>query len=236
MERLQKVIANSGITSRRKAEELIVNGEVSVNGEVIRELGFKVNDRDIINVMGKKIRKEVKEYYVLNKPRGYICSLSDELDRPVVTELINTKSRIYPVGRLDYDTTGLLIMTNDGDFANKLSHPSYRIEKTYLAKIDGHLNMEEYHKLKAGVMIDNKHCKALRLKIKKVDKEKNFDLVSITINVGINHVVKRMFAAVGHEVLKLKREQIGPLHIGDLKSGEYRILSDMEIKMIKSKS
>ena len=151
MERLQKLIAESGICSRRKAEELILKGKVKVNGEVITKLGTKVDSNDVILVDGKKIKTEKKEYYLLNKPRNYICSLEDKEGRKIITELIDTKARIYPVGRLDYDTTGLIIMTNDGTLANILMHPKNRVEKTYLAKIKPCLTMEELFSLKAGI-------------------------------------------------------------------------------------
>ena len=230
MERLQKVIANAGVTSRRKAEELIRQGKVKVNGEVITELGYKVDNNDVVMVMDEVIAQERKEYYLLNKPRGYICAVSDDKGRKVVTELIDTNARIYPVGRLDYDTTGLLILTNDGELANKLQHPSKGISKTYMAKIRGHLTMGEYHSLKDGVMLDGTLVVPSRLKIKKHDEERNIDMVEITINVGLNHVVKKMFQAVNHDVIKLKRESIGKLSLGKLQTGEYRELSKQEIK------
>ena len=230
MERLQKVIANAGVTSRRKAEELIKQGKVKVNGEVITELGYKVDNNDVVMVMDEVIAQEKKEYYLLNKPRGYICAVSDDKGRKVVTELIDTNARIYPVGRLDYDTTGLLILTNDGELANKLQHPSKGISKTYMAKIRGHLTLSEYHSLKDGVMIDGTLVVPSRLKIKKHDEERNIDMVEITINVGLNHVVKKMFQAVNHDVIKLKRESIGKLSLGKLQTGEYRELSKQEIK------
>ena len=156
MERLQKLIAESGFTSRRKAEELIVSGKVKVDGNVVTELGTKVNKDVKIEIDGKILKLEQKEYYLLNKPREYICSLDDEKGRKIVTDLIATKARIYPVGRLDYDTTGLLILTNDGELTNILSHPSSGVEKTYLAKIEGILTSEEIAKLKKGIVIDNK--------------------------------------------------------------------------------
>jgi len=229
MERLQKVIAASGISSRRKAEKLITDGCVSVNGNIVTILGTKVDNNDIICVNGKQITKENYEYYLLNKPRGYICSLSDEVNRKVITELIDTDKRIYPVGRLDYDTTGLILLTNDGNLANILMHPSNKVEKTYLAKIEGCLSMEELHKLKTGIVIDNILCKPIRVKIRKHDIVKNNDYVEITITEGRNHIVKKLFKAVNHSVEKLKREKYGFLELGDLQSGEYRILSLKEV-------
>lgn len=229
MERLQKVIAAAGIASRRKAEELIVAGKVTVNGEVVKTLGTKVNGGDIITVNGRQLAKESYEYYLLNKPREYICSVNDEFKRKVVTDLIATNKRIYPVGRLDYDTTGLLILTNDGTLANILMHPKNGVEKTYVAKIEGNLSMEELHKLKMGIVIDGVLCKPLRVKIKKHDIVKCVDIVEVVITEGRNHIVKNLFKAVNHEVIKLKREKYGFLELGNLKSGEYRPLSIKEV-------
>jgi 23S rRNA pseudouridine2605 synthase len=234
MERLQKVIANSGYTSRRKAEELIVAGKVSVNGEIVKELGVKVSETDAIMVEGKPLSKsEKKVYYLLNKPSGYICSLKDEKGRKVVTELIDTNIRIYPVGRLDYDTTGLLILTNDGDFANLLSHPSNNVEKTYRATIDGILTVEEIYALKDGIDIDGVKVVPTRVKIKKKNVNKNTQIVELSIVEGRNHIVKRVFEKIGHPVLKLKRERYAFLDVEDLRIGEYRDLTVKEIKKLK---
>lgn len=235
MERLQKVIANLGYCSRRKAEELISMGSVYVNGTQVTELGTKVNNSDIIVIDGKTINKNVqKEYYLLNKPRGVICSVKDELNRRIVTDLINTEARIYPVGRLDYDTTGALILTNDGDFANTLMHPSNEVEKTYLAITEGIMTTEEIYKLKSGITIDGTKVIPKRLKIKKRDLEKNREKVEITIIEGKNHIVKKMFEAIGHPVNKLTRERIAFLDVKGLKSGEYRLLTHDEVKRLKS--
>ena len=233
MERLQKVIANSGYCSRRKAEELISSGQVYVNGEMVTELGTKVSGNETIVVEGVTLSKDTrKEYYLLNKPRGYICSLKDDKGRKVVTELINTKERIYPVGRLDYDTTGALILTNDGDFANILMHPSNEVEKTYLAIIEGVMTTEEIYKLKEGVVIDGIKVTPKRLKIKKKDLEKNKSKVEITIVEGRNHIVKKMFEAIGHPVNKLTRERLAFLDVKGLQSGEYRYLTNDEVKQL----
>ena len=234
MERLQKVIAQAGIASRRKAEELIKDGKVKVNGKVVTELGIKVSTSDSIEVNNKFIEKEVKEYYLLNKPRGVITSTSDEKGRKTVTELINTSARIYPVGRLDYDTTGALLLTNDGEFANILMHPTSEVDKVYLAKLEGIIKGEQINKLKDGVMIDDILVKASRVKLKKVNQESNTCMVEITIHEGKNHQVKRMFEAVGYHVEKLTRERIGIFQIKDLKSGEYRKLSPKEVQIIYS--
>lgn len=235
MERLQKVIASSGFTSRRKAEELIKNKKVSVNGKIVTELGTKVSFEDSIVVDGTLLKKETnKEYYLLNKPRGIISSVSDDKNRKTVVELINTDTRIYPVGRLDYDTTGLILLTNDGELTNILSHPSNNIEKTYIAKIEGILDAEDINKLKRGIIIEGKKCKPVRFKVRKKDKEKNNSLIEITIVEGRNHIVKKLFHELKHEVIKLKRETYAFLTLGDLKSGEYRQLSIKEVKKLYS--
>ncbi len=233
MERLQKVIANSGYTSRRKAEELIKNGYVYVNGKLITELGTKVNSNDEIMVEGVNLNKiSKKEYYMLNKPRGYICSLDDEKGRNIVTELIDTKERIYPVGRLDYDTTGLLILTNDGNLANILMHPSNDITKTYIAKLEGILTMEEYFRLKDGIVIDGVKCVPKKVKIRKKTLETNTCMVEISIVEGRNHIIKKLFASVNHSVIKLKRESFAFLSVKNLKSKEYRELTREEVKKL----
>ena len=234
MERLQKVIAASGAASRRKAEEMIKLGKVKVNGEVITELGLKVTPKDIIEVDNKVIEKEQKEYYLLNKPRGVITSTSDEKGRKTVIEYINTDARIYPVGRLDYDTTGAILLTNDGEFANIITHPKNRIDKVYLAKVEGILKVDDIEKLKKGIKIDNTMVNASRVKIKKINKEKNTCMVEITIHEGKNHQVKKMLEAVSHPVIKLTRERIGSFQITDLKSGEYRKLTPKEIQIVYS--
>ena len=234
MERLQKIIAQSGIASRRKAEELIKEGKVKVNGKVITELGTKVNTSDTIEVNNKILEKETKEYYLLNKPRGVITSTSDEKGRKTVLDFINTSARIYPVGRLDYDTTGALLLTNDGEFANILMHPTSEVDKVYLAKLEGIIKGEQINQLKDGVMLDDILVKASRVKLKKVNQESNTCMVEITIHEGKNHQVKRMFEAVGYHVEKLTRERIGIFQIKDLKSGEYRKLSPKEVQIVYS--
>lgn len=235
MERLQKVIANSGYTSRRKAEELITSGKVYVNGNKVVELGTKVSLDDDIVVEGVTLNKNVKKvYFLLNKPRGYICSLKDEGGRKTVDSLIDTEERIYPVGRLDYDTTGLLIMTNDGELANILMHPSNNVEKVYIAKIEGILTSEEIYKLKKGIVIDGVKCIPSRVKIRKKDNEKNNQIVEIGIVEGRNHIVKRLFKELGHDVIKLKRECYAFLDVKGLQSGEYRMLDLKEVKKLYS--
>ena len=234
MERLQKVIAQAGITSRRKAEDLITEGKVKVNGVVVRELGTKVSSKDEITVNDRVIEKEQKEYYLLNKPRGVVTTTSDDKNRKTVLDYINTDARIYPVGRLDYDTTGALLLTNDGEFANILMHQNNQVDKVYLAKLNGIIKGEQINKLKDGVMIDDCLVKASRVKLKKVDPAKNTSMVEITIHEGKNHQVKRMFEAVGFLVDRLTRKRIGIFEIRDLQSGEYRKLTPKEVQVVYS--
>lgn len=235
MERLQKVIATSGITSRRKAEELILKGEVRVNGEVVRELGTKISGSDIVEVSGVTINKDAKKvYYILNKPRGVITSVSDEHGRKTVIDFINTNQRIYPVGRLDYDTTGLIILTNDGELANMLMHPKNEIPKTYIAKIEGLLTKDDIDRLKNGIYIEGRKVNTSNFKIRDKNFEKKTSLVEITIVEGRNHIVKKIFESLRHPVIRLSRIKLAFLDISDLKSGEYRELSIKEVKKLYS--
>ena len=235
MERLQKVIANLGYCSRRHAEELIKEGKVLVNGQVITELGTKVKSSDSISVEGNILDNNKNyEYYLLNKPRGVVTTTNDEFGRKTVLDLVISSNRIYPVGRLDYDTTGVLLLTNDGNLANKLMHPSSNIEKTYIAKIEGVMNPTSIMKLKKGVVIDGYKTKPAKVKVKSIDKKMNKSIVQITITEGKNHQVKNMFEAVGHKVLKLKREKYAIFDVKDLKVGEYRKLTFKEIAVLYS--
>lgn len=234
MERLQKVIANSGYTSRRKAEELIAKGKVKVNGKVVYELGTKVSGDDLVEVEGTVINeKEInKVYYLLNKPRGIITSTSDDKGRKTVIDLINTDRRIYPVGRLDYDTTGALILTNDGALANLLTHPKNNVEKVYIAKVKGLIGKEQLMLLSKGVYIDGVKTSRAKARIRKYDKKSDTSIVELAIHEGKNHQVKKMFQAIGYNVLKLKREKIAFLDLKGLKSGEYRFLTVKEVKKL----
>ena len=235
MERLQKVIASSGYCSRRKAEELIVEGKVKVNGKVITELGTKVDYNDTVLVNGKPLNnKEEKTYYLLNKPRGVVTTVKDEKDRKTVMELIPNDKRVYPVGRLDYDTTGVLILTNDGELTNLLTHPKNQVEKTYIAKVEGLVMKQDLEKLCNGVIIDGKKTSRAKARIKKMDKKTNHTIVELVIYEGRNHQVKKMFEAIGYKVLKLKREKFSFLSVSNLKSGEYRLLSVKEVKKLYS--
>lgn len=229
MERLQKVIASSGLCSRRKAEELITSGQVRVNDKIVTELGTKVDYNDEIYVDNKKISNEPKVYYMLNKPRGVISSTSDDKDRETVVDLIDTKYKIYPIGRLDYDTTGLLLLTNDGDLANILMHPSNRVPKTYLAKLNKVLTMEDYFKIKKGIIVDNEKVVPVRVKIKEKDEKKDISFVEITVVEGKNHLIKNIFQELHYDVIKLNREKYAFLTIKGLNSGEYRKLTLEEV-------
>lgn len=232
MERLQKIIAEAGYASRRKAEELIKAGKVYVNGEKVTEMGFKVNGNDIIDINGKPLKKEEKEYYLLNKPRGVVTTTSDDKDRKVVTDLIETTKRIYPIGRLDYDTTGALILTNDGELTNLLNHPSSEIQKVYVAKIEGIVEPYKVKKLSDGVIVDGKKTSKAKVRIKKLDKKNDASYIELTIHEGRNHQVKKMFEAIGYNVIKLKREKYAFLDVNSLKSGEYRKLNTKEVKSL----
>ncbi len=229
MERLQKVIASSGYCSRRKAEDLIINSKVMVNGRIVNELGVKVKGDDVIKVENNVITREEKEYYVINKPRGVLSTTKDDKDRKTIIDYIETDKRIYPVGRLDYDTTGLLLLTNDGEFANNMMKPSSMIEKTYLAKINGILTKEEKLKL-----LSLKKYKVDNIKVKSINKTNQTSLVEITIHEGKNHEIKNIFKTINYDTLKLTRISYGFLDIKDLKSGEYRKLNIKEVKKLYS--
>ena len=234
MERLQKVIASSGVASRRKAEELIKEGKVKVNQVIVTEMGVKVTSKDEIEVNGQIISKEEKEYYLLNKPRGVVTTTKDDKERRSVVDYIETDKRIYPVGRLDYDTTGVLLLTNDGEFSNILMQPKNQIDKVYLAKVKGIISEEAIISLKKGVLIDGIKVKATRVKKKKVNFDQNTSMVEITIHEGKNHQVKKMLDAVGYPVLKLTRERVDIFDVKNLKSGEYRRLTPKEVQIIYS--
>ena len=233
MERVQKVISNLGYASRREAEKLIMENKVTINDN-LATLGDKVSSKDIIKINGEVLDKENndKEYYLLNKPRGVVSTAKDEKGRNTVVSLINTDKRIYPIGRLDYDTTGVLLLTNDGELTNILLHPSKEIEKVYLAKIKGIITGSDIYKLKNGVVIDNIKTSNAKVKLKSFNKKTNTSLVEITIHEGRNHQVKKMFQSIGYDVLKLTRIKFAFLTCKDLKSGEYRKLNIKEVKKL----
>ncbi|MFJ8261358.1 pseudouridine synthase [Rummeliibacillus sp. NPDC094406] len=234
MERLQKVIAHAGIASRRKAEELITEGKVKVNGQVVRELGTKVTASDSIEVEGVKIEKEIKVYYLLYKPRGVISAVSDDRGRKTVLDLFpNVEQRIFPVGRLDYDTSGVLLLTNDGDFSNLLTHPRYNIDKTYVAKVKGEPRREDLKKLERGIMLEDGKTAPARVKVLSSNREHGKSIIAITIHEGRNRQVRRMFEAIGCPVEKLKREQFAFLGLHGLNAGESRELTAHEVKQLR---
>lgn len=234
MERIQKVIAAAGVASRRKVEEMILQGRVSVNGMILRELGYKVKKNDYIEVDGKPIIKENKVYYVMNKPKKSMCTSDDEFDRTTVVSIIECKERIYSVGRLDYDTSGVLILTNDGEFANMMIHPKFHIPKIYNLTINGILNKEQLQQLEKGVMLDD-GIKTLPAKYKITEKEpaKNQMSLDLTIYEGRNRQIKRMMEAFGFHVTRLHRKQFGILKVDDMSQGSYRKLKPYEVKMLK---
>lgn len=233
MERLQKVIAHAGIASRRKAEELILDGRVRVNGKVVKELGVKVNPSDKIEVDGVPLEKEQPVYFLLYKPRGVISAASDDKKRAVVTDFFKEiPQRLYPVGRLDYDTSGAIIMTNDGEFANLLMHPKHQVDKTYVAKIKGIPLRENLKKLEYGIQLEDGKTAPAKVKMISLDKKKQTSIVEITIHEGKNRQVRRMFEAIGHQVIKLKRERYGFLDLKSLQPGDSRELTPHEVKQL----
>lgn len=232
--RLQKYLALAGIASRRKSEELITAGLVKVNNEIIVELGFKVDPAsDIVHYGGKCVQlEEEKVYYKLYKPIGYITSSNDQFGRPNVVDIIeDSKYRIYPVGRLDYNTSGLLILTNDGDLTNKITHPKHHVEKTYIVSLNKRVSENDIKRLTSGVDIGGyvtQKCKA-----HVVSEERSGSIVEITISEGKNRQVRKMFEAIDNPVVTLKRIKIGRITLDSLKDGEYTRLSDLELKYLK---
>jgi len=231
--RINKYIASAGICSRRKADELIEQGRVKVNGAVLREPGFDVSEGDLVLVDGKPVTgSERFVYYALNKPAGYVTTTSDEMDRPTVMELMTEVSaRVFPVGRLDYETTGLLIMTNDGDLANHITHPSKKVFKTYLAEIDGEIRLGQAEQLRRGVDIGGYTTRPAQVEIL---KQSGHSKVRISISEGKNRQVRRMFKAVGFNVVSLQRISIGRVLLGHLHEGHYRRLTAEEVDYLKN--
>lgn len=234
LQRLQKVIAEAGIASRRKAEKMIEEGRVTVDGKIITKLGTKVNTFSNITVDGEPIERESLHTFLFYKPRGVVSTVNDDKGRKTVVDYFSELPyRLYPVGRLDYDTSGLLLMTNDGELANLLMHPRNQVSKVYLAKIEGQLLPEEKAQLTHGVIFDHKKSAPAKVKIIRSDKRKNFQLVQLTIHEGHYHQVKKMFKAVNHQVKKLSREKYAFLTLDSLISGKYRELSYAEVDRLK---
>lgn len=232
MERLQKYLSAQGIASRRKCEELIKEGKVKVNGKIVKVLGTKVSKNDEVLVDNKPVNSIEKEYYLLYKPEGVISSVKDEKNRKTVVDLIDTKARIYPVGRLDYDTSGIILLTNDGELSNLLSHPSGNIEKLYSVKVSGILKGNHIKMLESGIVIDGMKTKKAKAKLKKIDKANQKSYIELTITEGRNHQVKNMFNALGFKVVKLKRLKYSFLDLTGIKKGEYRPLTIKEVKQL----
>ncbi len=234
-ERLQKVLANAGVASRRKCEELITAGKVTVNSEVVTELGVKADPTvDLIAVSGRAIKKESKIYIMFNKPKGVITSVSDPQGRSVVTDYLKEiKERLYPVGRLDYDSEGLLLMTNDGDLAHKLTHPSHHVKKTYHATVERVPHGNALEKLQKGIKLEDGMTAPAEVEYHDIDPEKKFATISITIHEGRNRQVRRMFDAINHPVTRLKRISFGGLVLGNLQRGKNRRLTAEEINKLQ---
>ena len=232
-ERLQKYIAQCGIASRRKAEELILNGMIKVNGNIVNSIITIDDKKDIIEYNNKVIKPELKMVYIiLNKPHGIITTSHDQFGRKSVLDIVKTDERIYPVGRLDYDTSGLLLLTNDGDVTYRLTHPSHEVNKTYIAEIAGNPTDDEISAFKSGLKIENYITSAADFKV--LSKNKTTAEVEITIHEGHNRQVRKMCDKIGHKVIKLKRISIGNLNIGGLDEGKYRMLTIDEINYLKS--
>lgn len=230
--RLQKYLAMAGVASRRAAEEIILDGRVCVNGEKCTTLGTKVTENDTVTVDGEQINIETKKYYImLNKPVGYVTTVSDEEGRPTVMDLVTDISkRLYPVGRLDINTEGLLLMSNDGDFTYKITHPKHKLDKTYEVWVSGNAQPNAIKKLEQGVYIDGK--KTYPAKVDVIDHMQKSAVLSITIHEGRNRQVRKMCAAVGFKVMALKRVAEGGLILGNLPVGKWRHLNDNEVKAI----
>ena len=232
--RLQKYMALCGVASRRKAEEMIAAGQVAVNGVTVTEMGAQVEDGDEVRVDGKIIRPEAEKRYVIyHKPAGEVTTVSDPEGRACVLDHFRDYPvRIYPVGRLDYDSEGLLLLTNDGALTERLLHPSHQVDKTYLARVTGQVGMEEVRQLRQGVLLDDHKTSPAKVRVIKL--ETFATQVLVTIHEGRNRQVRRMFEAVGHQVLQLRRVQFGPLDLGDLRRGQWRELTAEEVRKLQA--
>lgn len=237
LERLQKFLAEAGVASRRRAEELIAQGDVQVNGKVVTEMGRRIDPKkDEVTYLGKKITGKTAEsvYIMLHKPVGYVTTAKEQFGRPAVVDLIQgVNARIFPVGRLDYDTSGLLLLTNDGDLTYKLTHPKHEVEKTYLAKLYGVPDEGALQKFRRGVLIDGRRTRPAKIQILERTKDGRFCTAEIVIHEGRNRQVRKMCAAIKHPVAQLQRVGVGALLLGNLPKGKYRHLTEKEIKYLK---
>mgnify|MGYP005750945735 FL=1 len=236
-ERLQKYLAECGIASRRKCEEYIIQGKVQVNGKTITELGVKVNpEKDKITFEGKNVKQEERKVYILlNKPIGYVTTSDEQFGRDKVLDLVKVRERVVPVGRLDMYTSGALILTNDGDFVYKVTHPKHEITKTYTVTVKGIIKNEEVEQLRKGVKIDDYTTRPEKVKILKTDEEKDISRLEITIHEGKNRQVRRMCESVGRRVIALHRSKIGNIGVKDIELGKWRYLKDFEVKTLIGK-
>lgn len=234
--RLNKFLSNSGVASRRKCDELISQGVVYVNGKVANELGMQINEKkDKVTIEGKRITLPSSFVYIkLNKPKGYTCTASDEKGRKTIYELIDTEERLFSIGRLDYDTEGLLLLTNDGEFANSVAHPKYSIEKEYRVTAEGEIKESELAVMRRGVVIDGQRMPSAR--VEKLSFENGFTKLSVVIDEGQNRQVRRMFEAIGHAIKLLKRVRIGNVRLGGLSRGEYKDLTIDELNGLVKKN
>lgn len=228
--RLQKYLSSCGIASRRKAEEYILKGYVRVNGEVIKELGTKVSEEDEVYFKGKKVLPSKYIYIMLNKPTGYVTTLSDEKNRKIVIDLLDISERVYPIGRLDYDTSGLLLLTNDGELTNNLTHPKQEVPKKYIARLNRYMTLDDQAKFKNGILIED--YMTAKAKIRVIDRETN--VVEIIITEGKNRQIRKMCEELGYKVFELERVSIGKIELGELRLGRYRYLTPEEVEHLKS--
>lgn len=234
--RINKYIASCGIASRRKAEEIILDKRVTVNGNLVTELAFNIDEeKDIVKIDGNIIGIEKKNIYImLNKPEGYITTVKDQFDRPSVLDLVSIDERVYPIGRLDYETSGLLILTNDGDLTYKLTHPKHEVDKTYMAIVKGVPNENEIKNFKEGLYIEDYKTAPAKIKVVKINEEKNYSVCQIKIHEGRNRQVRKMCKAINHPVMRLRRVAMGKIVLKDLEVGEYRHLTEDEVTYLKS--
>ena len=233
MERLQKIIAESGLCSRRKAEELILAGKVKVNGETITELGYKASFNDAITVNGKPLEREEKVVYILNKPKGVISSAKDDKDRTTVVDLVDSKYRLYPIGRLDFDSSGLILLSNDGEITQKMLHPKFNIDKVYEVTINGLITKEQIEKLEKGVYIDKQKTAPCTIKLIRTNENKKTSFMEMTIHEGRNRQIRKMFETLGYKVIRLNRIKEANISLDNLQVGEYRKLKPIEVVKLK---